>query len=79
VHLTLQRQTAHGWLPVGAMTVAASAGRHALALGNAFAGHKLRRGSYRLVVQSQNGKSRSKAVTLKFRIVTSRAAAASRR
>jgi hypothetical protein len=72
VHLTMERQTAHGWRPVGAETDAASAGRHALALGNTFAGHKLRRGNYRLVVQTQNGKSRSKAVTLTFRIVSSR-------
>ena len=73
VHLTMQRKTAHGWSPAGSKTVAASAGRHELAIANTFAGHKLRRGTYRLVVQSQNGKSRSKAVTLSFRIVTSRA------
>ena len=76
VHLTLQRQTARGWRPVGAETVAASAGRHALALENAFA-HQLRRGTYRLVVQAQNGKSRSKAVTLTFLTAISRAGAVS--
>jgi hypothetical protein len=73
VHLTLQRKSVHGWVPAGAETVAVSAGRHELALGNRFAGHTLRGGNYRLVVQSQNGASRSKPVTLNFRIVASRA------
>ncbi|HEX5927307.1 MAG TPA: choice-of-anchor D domain-containing protein [Baekduia sp.] len=77
VQLTMQRKTADAWRPVGSRTVAASAGRHELALGNTFAGHKLRGGTYRLVVQTQNGKSSSKGVTLRFRIVTSRAGAVS--
>ncbi|WP_302182717.1 choice-of-anchor D domain-containing protein [Paraconexibacter antarcticus] len=73
LHLTMQRKTARGWRPVGSETVAASGGRHKLALGATFDGHKLRGGSYRLVVQAQNSTTSSKAVTLNFRVATSRA------
>ena len=52
-------------------TLAAGAGRHSLALGNDLTGRQLEGGNYRLVIQSQHGKARSRAVTMSFTIVTS--------
>jgi centrosomal CEP192-like protein len=71
LYLTLERMTTHGSRLVGMETVAAGAGWHGLALGNDLTGRQFKGGSYRLVVQSQNGKVRSKAVTMNFTIVTS--------
>jgi hypothetical protein len=72
LHLTLERQTARGWSPVGDQTVAASAGWHGLQLGSVFTARQLRSGHYRLVVESQNVRSSSKPVTLQFTIVALR-------
>jgi hypothetical protein len=71
LYLTLERKTTHSWRPVGLETVAAGAGWHSLALGNDLTGRQFKDGNYRLVVQSQSGKARSKEVTMNFTIVTS--------
>jgi collagen type VII alpha len=71
LHMTLERQTAGAWRPVGTETLSAGAGLHHFAFDASFAGRPLPDGGYRLVVASQNGKSRSKSVTLLFAIAGS--------
>ena len=48
--------------------MAAGAGRHSVLLSSVFAAPQLRRGGYRLVVQSENGRAHSQPIPLSFSI-----------